>query len=196
LARRCSNIKATIETKQANKKVARRIIDILRSTDRITAQKRDCGDTKEPAQTQEGTKMGMSLHELTQAIRQHIDAEMEADVASGMAEHALGFFGFYERIIDNALEPTDRNLFYMFQDYNLLTTESEETTLWDGREWRIHYWRFKPELREKVQSYMDRNKPETEVDPFGDVYGGVGDVVWNRDDDQPANPNAFTNERW
>ena len=90
MARRCSNIKATIETKQANKKVAHRIIDILRSTDRITAQKRDCGDTKEPAQTQEGTKMGMSLHELTQAIRQHIDAEMEADVASGMAEHALG----------------------------------------------------------------------------------------------------------
>ena len=93
-------------------------IELLRS-------KRNRGDRKEPAQTQEGPKLGMTLHELTQAIRQHIDSEMEADVASGMAEHALGFFGFYERIIDNALEPTDRNLFYMFQDYNLLTTESE-----------------------------------------------------------------------
>ena len=59
---------------------------------------------------------------------------MDAEVAAGMAGHALGFFGFYNRIIDNALEPTDRNLFYMFQDYDLLTTESEETTLWDGRE--------------------------------------------------------------
>ena len=164
-------------------------IELLRS-------KRNRGDRKEPAQTQEGPKLGMTLHELTQAIRQHIDSEMEADVASGMAEHALGFFGFYERIIDNALEPTDRNLFYMFQDYNLLTTESEETTLWDGREWRIHYWRFKPELREKVQAYMDRNKPEIKVDPFADVYGDIGEVVWNRDDDQPVNPNAFTNERW
>ena len=72
-------------------------------------------------------KMGMTLGELTKAIQQHIDLEMEDEVAQGMAEHALGFFGFYNRIIDNALEPTDRNLFYMFQDYNLLTTESEET---------------------------------------------------------------------
>ena len=70
--------------------------------------------------------MGMSLAELTEAIRRHIDKEMEPIVAEGMAEHALGFFGYYDRIIDNALEPTDRNLFYMFQDYDLLTTESEE----------------------------------------------------------------------
>ena len=53
---------------------------------------------------------------------------MDTEVAQDMAEHALGFFGFYNRIIDNTLEPTDRNLFYMFQDYDLLTTESEETT--------------------------------------------------------------------
>ena len=81
--------------------------------------------------------MGMTMGELTKAIQQHIDIEMDSEVAQGMAEHALGFFGFYNRIIDNALEPTDRNLFYMFQDYDLLTTESEETTLWDGREWKI-----------------------------------------------------------
>ena len=47
--------------------------------------------------------VGMTLNELTEAIRQHIDTEMDAEVASGMAEHALGFFGFYDRIIDNAL---------------------------------------------------------------------------------------------
>ena len=69
--------------------------------------------------------MGMTLAELTRAIQQHIDLEMDTEVAQGMAEHALGFFGFYNRIIDNALEPTDRNLFYMFQDYDLLTTESD-----------------------------------------------------------------------
>ena len=55
--------------------------------------------------------MGMTMMELTEAIRQHIDMEMDPEVACGMAEHALGFFGFYDRIIDNALEPTDRNLF-------------------------------------------------------------------------------------
>ena len=68
--------------------------------------------------------MGMTMMELTEAIRQHIDMEMDPEVACGMAEHALGFFGFYDRIIDNALEPTDRNLFYMFQDYDLLTTST------------------------------------------------------------------------
>lgn len=140
--------------------------------------------------------MGMTLDELTEAIRQHIDMEMEKDVASGMAEHALGFFGFYNRIIDNALEPTDRNLFYMFQDYDLLTTESEETTLWDGREWRIHYWKFKQGLREKVESYMSRQVKDVKIDPFGDVYGDVGEVVWNRSMEKVANPNAFNAPQW
>ena len=64
--------------------------------------------------------MGMSLASLTAAIQTHIDSDMEKVTAEGMAEHALGFFGFYDRIIDNALEPTDRNLFYMFQDYEFV----------------------------------------------------------------------------
>ena len=59
--------------------------------------------------------MGMTLGELTKAIQQHIDLEMDSEVAQGMAEHALGFFGFYNRIIDNALEPTDRNLSTCFR---------------------------------------------------------------------------------
>ena len=50
--------------------------------------------------------MGMTLAELTQAIRRKVDSEMEVIVAESIAEHALGFFGFSNRIIDNALEPT------------------------------------------------------------------------------------------
>ena len=74
--------------------------------------------------------MGLPLAQLTSAIRSKVDSDMEVVVAESIAEHALGFFGFSNRIIDNALEPTDRNLFYQLQDYDLLTTESEETTLW------------------------------------------------------------------
>ena len=140
--------------------------------------------------------MGMTLQSLTQAIQQHIDTEMDAEVAAGMAEHALGFFGFYNRIIDNALEPTDRNLFYMFQDYDLLTTESEETTLWDGREWRIHYWKFKPELRDKVEAYMSRRTDDEEIDPFQEVYTDMERQIWMREKDRPVNPNAFTSDYW
>ena len=139
--------------------------------------------------------MGLKLQDLTQAIRNRVDADMEVSVAESIAEHALGFFGFSNRIIDNALEPNDRNLFYQLQDYDLLTTESEETTLWDGREWRIHYWRFKPELKEKVEAYMSRTVEEVEIDPFGDVYGEAGNI-WMREGDKPVNPNAFTSDHW
>ena len=126
--------------------------------------------------------MGLTLAQLTDAIRHKVDADMETSVAETIAEHALGFFGFSNRIIDNALEPTDRNLFYQLQDYDLLTTESEETTLWDGREWRIHYWKFKPEAVNALQ------KPKKEIindDPYAGVYDDVPDGLWRTlsDDD-------------
>ncbi len=142
-----------------------------------------------------GFWMSMTLSDLTKAIQQAVDLEMEDEVAQGMAEHALGFFGFYNRIIDNALEPTDRNLFYMFQDVNLLTTESEETTLWDGREWRIHYWKFKPDLRESIEAYMQRSKKTEDIDPYGDVYSsGDAGQIWTRESEKVVNPNAFTSD--
>ena len=122
--------------------------------------------------------MGMSLAELTAAIQTHIDPDMEKITAEGMAEHALGFFGFYDRIIDNALEPTDRNLFYMFQDYDLLTTESEETTLWDGREWRIHYWKFKANAEQLARLSTEYAKSEEEEDPYAGIYEDVPVSLW------------------
>ncbi|MBK00597.1 MAG: hypothetical protein CMB48_06615 [Euryarchaeota archaeon] len=136
--------------------------------------------------------MGLAIHELTEAIRQNIDEEMDPLVAESMAEHALGFFGYYDRIIDNALEPTDRNLFYMFQDYELLTTESEETTLWDGREWRIHYWKFKEGLREKVLAKMNEVEEEEETDPYADLYTDISDRIWRHGEDLDAPKGAFS----
>ena len=121
--------------------------------------------------------MGMTMAGLTAAIQRHIDKEMEKSVAESMAEHALGFFGYYDRIIDNALEPTDRNLFYIFQDYNLLTTESEETTLWDGREWRIHYWLLKVGVIQKRRDEGPKYAQD-EVEPS--VYDEVPEDIWSR----------------
>ena len=119
--------------------------------------------------------MGLKLQDLTQAIRNRVDSEMEVSVAESIAEHALGFFGFSNRIIDNALEPNDRNLFYQLQDYDLLTTESEETTLWDGREWRIHYWKFKS----NASQYVGRGSTDNEEeDPYAGLYEDVPQTVW------------------
>jgi len=134
-----------------------------------------------------GNQMGMTLAELTEAIRRHIDREMEKTVAESMAEHALGFFGYYDRIIDNALEPTDRNLFYMFQYYDSLTTESEETTLWDGREWRIHYWKFKAELADKAKVYLEEGDVEEET-VVVNIYDDIPSDIWNRSDDGYEEP--------
>ncbi len=130
----------------------------------------------------------MTLKTLTDAIRSRVDEEMEENVAESIAEHALGFFGFSNRIIDNALEPTDRNLFYQLQDYELLTTESEETTLWDGREWRIHYWKFKPK---RVSEIAHRTTVEEEIDPYAGLYDEVPTDIWREqagfehDDNEP-----------
>ena len=123
--------------------------------------------------------MGLTLAQLTSAIRSKVDTDMEIVVAESIAEHALGFFGFSNRIIDNALEPTDRNLFYQLQDYDLLTTESEETTLWDGREWRIHYWKFKANAEEFARAAAEAALlNQKDKDPYSDVYDDVPVSLW------------------
>jgi len=71
------------------------------------------------------------------------EGSLEVGVAEEMAEHVLNFFGFGERIIDNMLKTDDRDIFYMLEDLGILKTEREETTLYDGREWRINYWTLK-----------------------------------------------------
>ena len=94
-----------------------------------------------------------------------------------MAQHVMNFFGYSERIIDNILEPEDRDAFYMLEDSGLLTTEREETTLYDGREWRIHYWLFKKEkILELVKAAKGKHDPVTE-DAMS-VYEDMPDDVW------------------
>ena len=94
--------------------------------------------------TRKGYVSTLTVDDLTRAIRNSIDREgMKDEEARAMAQHVLNFFGYSERIIDNILEPEDRDAFYMLEDSGLLTTEREETTLYDGREWRIHYWLLK-----------------------------------------------------
>ncbi len=81
---------------------------------------------------------------LAKAIRRSVGHEgMRPEDARSIAAHVLNFFGFNERIIDNVLEPDDRDTFYMLEDTGILETEWDETTLYDGREWRIHYWMFR-----------------------------------------------------
>jgi len=130
----------------------------------------------------DGTTIGSTLtvEHLTKAIKNSIDkAGMPEEEARAMAQHVMNFFGYSERIIDNVLEPEDRDAFYMLEDAGILMTEREETTLYDGREWRIHYWMFR---KERINELISGRKG-IDMGPGGadNVYDEIPDDLWNRE---------------
>jgi hypothetical protein len=153
---------------------------------------------------------------LAKAIRRSVGHEgMRSEDARSIAAHVLNFFGFNERIIDNVLEPDDRDTFYMLEDTGILETERDETTLYDGREWRIHYWMFRKDrifdlAREETAAMAAAGEKEIVYSsnahrsgafrlPHGEhgtglpahaVYHELGDEVWleRRQDPLPTPP--------
>ncbi|MEM0449088.1 MAG: DUF6015 family protein [Methanomassiliicoccales archaeon] len=126
-----------------------------------------------------GKFLTLTVDDLTQAIKTSIDqAGMPEDQARAMAQHVMNFFGYSERIIDNILEPEDRDAFYMLEDTGILTTEREETTLYDGREWRIHYWLFK---KERIYELISGNGHcNGGNDNMETCYDEVPEEIWRR----------------
>ncbi len=123
----------------------------------------------------------ITLETLARAIMVSEDGfDMSFEDAREMGLHILNFFGYSGRIIDNVLEPQDRDLFYMMEDRELLVTEREETTLYDGREWRIHYWimctdRILSLAKEGKQRYIP-----TEDDEILALYDEMPEELWQR----------------
>jgi hypothetical protein len=126
-----------------------------------------------------GTASTLTVEDLTYAIRNSVDRTgMPEEQARAMARHVMNFFGYSERIIDNILEPEDRDAFYMLEDSGILTTEREETTLYDGREWRIHYWLFRKErIFELIKMNGFNRHAHGGIDS---VYDEVPEDVWQR----------------
>ncbi len=125
----------------------------------------------------------ITVDDLTQAIKNSIDNSrgMVEEQAYELAHHVLNFFGYSDRIIDNVLEPEDRDAFYMLEDAGILTTEREETTLYDGREWRIHYWLFK---RDKIETLMSQINTGAVDNVYEEsVYDDLPDDIWRRGGD-------------
>jgi hypothetical protein len=71
--------------------------------------------------------------------------KMKHEETQEVAFTILNFFGYNDEIIDNTLEKAERDLFYMLEENGLLRTDSEEISLYDGREWRTHYWLYNKE---------------------------------------------------
>ena len=128
--------------------------------------------------TKESEFVTLTVDDLTRAIRNSIDRRgMPDEEARHMAQHVMNFFGYSERIIDNILEPEDRDAFYMLEDSGLLTTEREETTLYDGREWRIHYWLFRKEkILGLVKDIIDKENYIEE--DLSSVYDDIPEDIW------------------
>jgi hypothetical protein len=128
--------------------------------------------------TKQSEFVTLTVNDLTKAIRNSIDRKgMPDEEARQMAQHVMNFFGYSERIIDNILEPEDRDAFYMLEDSGLLTTEREETTLYDGREWRIHYWLFK---KEKILQLAGKGGDRHDVvdEDIRSIYEEIPENVW------------------
>ena len=126
--------------------------------------------------TDKGPVSSLTVEDLTRAIKNSIDRTgMKEEEARAMAQHVLNFFGYSERIIDNVLEPEDRDAFYMLEDSGILTTEREETTLYDGREWRIHYWMFR---KERIAELVEAQKAKEELARAASVYDEVPEDTW------------------
>ena len=97
----------------------------------------------------------------------------------------MDIFGFQDRVIDNVLDPEDRQLFYILEEEGMLSTEREETTLYDGREWRTHYWVIR---KDTILKYaMDANKrvrsilsDKQTIEDISDeaIYDALEDDIW------------------
>ncbi len=86
----------------------------------------------------------ITLDDLSKAIANRVGIDVEE--ARRDAGFVMDIFGYDDRVIDNVLDPEDRQLFYILEEEGMLTTEREETTLYDGREWRTHYWVLKKNI--------------------------------------------------
>ncbi len=121
------------------------------------------------------------MDELSQAISRGLSLQnrrMGYEESMAAAEHLINFFGYSDRVIDNMLEPEDRDAFYTMEDIGVLRTEREETTLFDGREWRIHYWILNISKIISLAS-MQSNYVDSERDQDFSVYEEIPDEYWS-----------------
>ena len=68
----------------------------------------------------------ITLDDMSRAIANRMG--INGEKAKRVAGFVMDLFGYDDRIIDNILEPEDRQLFYILEAEGMLTTGREETT--------------------------------------------------------------------
>ena len=125
----------------------------------------------------------ITLEDLSKAIANRVGIGIEE--ARRDAGFVLDIFGFQDRVIDNVLDPEDRQLFYILEEEGMLTTEREETTLYDGREWRTHYWvikkdlilRFSRDENKRTRSVLSDKQTINDISDEA-IYDALDEQMW------------------
>ena len=120
----------------------------------------------------------ITLDKLSTAIEKKLD--IDTVEAKKYANIIMDFFGFEDRIIDNALEQTDRQLFYMLETQGLLHTQREMVTLVNGRQWRIHYWLLakKTILRHSNNRWISTKHKNGRPSQHDNIYSYLPKDMW------------------
>ena len=126
----------------------------------------------------------ITLNDLTKALVNRVG--IPKTEALKVAGFILDLFGFDDRIIDNILEPEDRQLFYILEAEGLLSTGREEIRLHDGREWLTHYWEIKRHTILRFSKNGAKKQAEKVIYPVKNkdtskemVYNDLSDDVWS-----------------
>ena len=125
----------------------------------------------------------ITLDDLSKAIANRVGIGIEE--ARRDAGFVMYIFGFQYRVIDNVLDPEDRQLFYILEEEGMLTTEREETTLYDGREWRTHYWvikkdiilKFSQDSSKRTRSVLSDKQTIEDISDEA-IYDALEDQMW------------------
>lgn len=118
----------------------------------------------------------ITLEDLAMAIATRVGIDFESALRD--ANFVMDLFGFEDRIIDNVLEPEDRQLFYILEEEGMLTTEREETTIYDGRTWRTHYWFINKATILRYKEVEGVRKIERKEEDVTKIYKEIPDEVW------------------
>lgn len=118
------------------------------------------------------------MEEFKKAVAKVLEErDIDRKEAEEISEKVMDLFGYDKSITDNLLSSSERDLFYMLEDYDILTTEEETAYLPSGKRWRIHYWKIKDD---KIREILSQ-KEEEEVEEEKSIYDEVSDEVWKRD---------------
>lgn len=137
-----------------------------------------CFDTKITPIKYDGKSLVTPNH-LARAIQLSClnkNKEMDDSSAIELTYNVFTFFGFDDRIVDNVLTPADRDVFYMLEDVGLVRSEMEETTLYNEKKWRTHYWVLG---KERINEILNNGKAKRGEEQ--DVYKSLPENVWERE---------------